>query len=172
MLTDWAMLQQTQLNDLSGSNIECWRCTEMAFESADETNPVWRHPSVNAIQCAIVDALIDGRWRRFYTLAGDAPAADWGVVVGHAPAELEPVAADSTIYRNFLLSSLPCGAISSIYLDTDSCGMVGRIELQIGNDCVSLAASEVYDNGTGGFRIADYDESILVQLNNRIPGCG
>lgn len=172
MFTEWAMLHQTQLNDLSGCTVGGWRCTEMAFETADETNPVWRHPSVNAIQCAIVDALIDNRWRRFHAFVGGEPADDWGVVIADAPPELESIAPDATIYRNSMLSSLPCGLVASTYLDTVSHGMVGRLDLRIGNDHVSLTAGEVYDDGNSGFRIAEFDESILVRLNNRIPTGG
>ena len=172
MPTVWALTQQTNLKAISGRSINAWRGIEMAFESADETEPIWRHPNVNAIQCTVVDALVGANWRRFLANAGDDPASDWGLVVEDAPAELEPTSSDTTIYRSIALEKLPCGIVSNIELETDTYGMVGGMHLDINGDSVSLYAAEVYDNGAGGFRVAEYDESILVRLNNQRPENG
>jgi hypothetical protein len=103
---------------------------------------------------------------------GDDPASDWGLIVVDAPAKFEPTASDTTIYRNITLKALPCGIVSNIELEVDNWGMVGCMHIRIGSETVSLHAAEVYDNGVGGFRVAKYDESILVQLNRQIPKNG
>lgn len=171
MVTDWALSQQTQLNAFFGVRIDGWRGIEMAFES-DEANPVWRHPSIDAIQCTVVDVFVDERWRRFDTSTGDDPVTDWGLIVEDAPSDIEPIESDTTIFRIADLSTLPYGIISSVTIETDAYGMVGCMHIQIGDTSVSLSAGEAYDNGAGGFRIADYDESLLIRLNNRHPEGG
>lgn len=140
----------------------------MAFESPDEEHPVWRHESVDAMQCAVVDLLIDKVWQRFHTLPGDDPHSS-GIVVRDAPGTQELVEANTSIYRNQLSSRLPRGLIQSIETTADSYGTIGCVTMQIGQDIVSLSAGEVYESADGGYRIADFDESVLVRLNGRHP---
>lgn len=172
MITDWAALQQARLKALAGTRVDSWRGTEMAFETADEAKPVWRHSSVNAIQFTCLDVQTGDSWQRFTAHPGEDPASDNGIIVWEAPTQMEPVDPATTIFRNVLLSSLPTGDIASVSLDTDSYGMVGCVHLRIGADIVSLQAAEVYDDGQGGFRIVPHDDSILVQLNNQCPEVG
>ncbi|MCR9209496.1 MULTISPECIES: hypothetical protein [Rhodopirellula] len=168
MPSGWALLQRQQIENLSGCNVHDWRCIEMAFESPDEENPVWRHESVDAMQCAVVDLLIDKVWQRFHTLPGDNPHSS-GIVVRDAPGTQELVEANTSIYRNQLSSRLPRGLIQSIETTADSYGTIGCVTMQIGQDIVSLSAGEVYESADGGYRIADFDESVLVRLNDRHP---
>lgn len=140
----------------------------MAFESPDEEKPVWRHESVEAMQCAVVDLLIDKVWQRFHTLPGDDPHSS-GIVVRDAPGTQGLVEANTSIYRNQLSSRLPRGLIQSVETTADSYGTIDCVTMQIGQDIVSLSAGEVYETADGGYRIADFDESVLVRLNGRHP---
>lgn len=140
----------------------------MAFESPDEENPVWRHESVDAMQYAVVDLLIDKVWQRFHTLPGDDPHSS-GIVVRDAPGTQELVEANTSINRNHLALRLPLGLIQSVETTADSYGTIGCVTMQIGQDTVSLSAGEVYESADGGYRIADFDESVLVRLNGRHP---
>ncbi len=173
MPTEWALLQQSRLRALSGMHLAEWRGIEMAFETADEeTNPVWQHPTVNAMQCLTVHARIGGLWRRFGTWNSDDPAGDCGLLIDKAPTLLGETSPDTSIYRKPNLATLPCGIIAIVKLTTDEYGMVGSVDLMINGDCVSLYAAEVLDSGDGGFRIVEYDQSVLVRVNHASPSDG
>ncbi|WP_044257146.1 hypothetical protein [Rhodopirellula sp. SWK7] len=172
MPSGWSLLQRHQIESLSGTSVRDWRCTEMSLESLDEQTPVWRHISVDALQCAVIDFLADNGWQRFHTLPGDDPMSDYGIVVRDAPDTLEPVAPDTTIYRNCLSLPLPRGLIQSVETTTNSHGTIGCVTLKIETALVSLSAGEFYAVDDGGYRVAEFDVSVLVRLNGRHPSSG
>lgn len=160
---------------LEGQEVTSWAGTEMAL-SADESgdlaeNVVWESEAIPFLQFISLDlTLKDGSALRLLSQHEDGTGYHGLYLIGGF-AQITEVGTTSPsgIYRSRLLTNLPTGIVR--ILSTRMDGPNATLEALVGvqDDVIRLLAAEVHETWTGELKIAEADESILVQLNGKRP---
>jgi hypothetical protein len=172
-----------QLSDLDQQEVVGWSAHEMALaENADwEVKDsgwqvpvpgavVWSHPSVPFLQAIeLVAHLADGRIFSLLSQPDDGSAFH-GLYLLHRQAPWPPPSDSvASIYRTRELAELPVGRITTLTLRRDSTESVMEMMCTVGSKVIRFLSGEVYDRDGGRFEIVEGDESILVQVDGKMP---
>ena len=164
-LSEWLEHQIEKIRSLTGATISEWKCVEMSLGGGeDESEFIWRHPSVPMLQLAIAYFRIGDTWFKFLTYQNDYEYGVYSTKV-EDPARIETTW--SSGYRFLDQPILPTGRITDVCCRQNDLEDIECVHLQFANRSLTLWAGEVYENLDGTFDIAYMDDGLLVEIDAR-----
>lgn len=173
-MSDWVDKQIKLIRTLRKSRILKWACIEMAFNEPwddgaldADSEIIWSHKSVPYLQFSVLGCLVGDKWFCFKTYESDSV---WGIYLT-VESEAPVVTGErGSIYRSRELPELPIGKVHDLGVMQNESGDLTCIELlRLGGKTVSLYSGEIYAQDNGGYAVIMMDESILIQVDGRLP---
>ena len=149
-----------------------WEMDASGMESFAPGEIVWSHPNVPYLQFVdVCVTLADGQTLSLQSQCEDGTGVH-GLYVGSAMDKgLMRIDSSSGIFRHRELSELPTGLMTILKLRRDgTTSNVIEIHVLIGSTVVQFLSGEVYEREGGRFEVVELDESILIQVDGKIPG--
>ncbi|WP_342117545.1 hypothetical protein [Pseudoduganella sp. OTU4001] len=158
--------------ELSGRFITRWVGMEMALSDGvlGEGPVQWEDESIPYLQLVSIDIQLDDDTSYRLLAQLDDGSGHYGLYLIARDKIEEPSACEvGSIFRTRDLNELPVGMASIAIEQADGPNAVLRIEIRIESQSILCWAAEVYEENDGTFRIAERDESILLQIDGVRP---
>lgn len=169
-MTSWIKKNIERLEQLQGCVVKRWVAIEGAVRESDcNGRPQWHDESVPFLQLERLDIhLSTGEVISIITYQNNDR---WGLCRDDRldRLKLDPSTSNS-VFRVRELDELPLDEIFSVEVLVDREGDISDLRLEIGDVRVRLKTGEVYEQYDGTLMISPRDESILVQVNGKMPG--
>lgn len=160
------------ISTLAGLVVTRWQGMEMALAEADAASDIcWADPSIPYLQLVDLDLVIaNGQVFKLWSQLQDGTGFH-GLYLEALDALPALFAPDdpSSIFRGRSLPELPVGAIEIAELRQDGPNATIEIRLMVAGVEVRLVAGEVHEQQDGSLRVAEPDESILLQVDGVWP---
>jgi hypothetical protein len=180
-----AMTNQTvhPLSDLDHQEVIRWSACEMALAASEDWDVdesgwqvvvpgtvMWTHPSVPFLQVIeLVAHLADGRVFSLLSQCDDSSRSYGLCLFKREPAWLLAKDTEANIYRTREVPKLPVGLITKVALSQDSTECIPEMLCTIDFKVVRFLSGELHEREGGRLEIVEQDESILIQVDGKMP---
>lgn len=130
----------------------------------------WSHPAVPYLQMTeVVLSLADGRNFSLLSQHDDGTGVHGLYLISRPHESSQLTAFAAGIYRARELIELPKGSMQVLELFRDGANNVIELHLRVDSSVIRLLSGEVYEREGNRFEIVKVDESILIQVDGKIP---
>lgn len=149
-----------------------WEMDASGMESFAPGEIVWSHPDVPYLQFVDVCAtLADGQTLSLQSQCDDGIGVHGLYVCPVTEKGLCWIDSLSGMFRHRELSELPTGLMTILKLRRDGAtSNVVELHALIGSTVVQFLSGEIYEREGGRFEVVELDESILIQVDGKVPG--
>ena len=160
--------ETNKLKQLNGLRVVKWSGLEMAARERTSEPPVWYSHEAPMLQFVYLN--IEFSNHSALSLATYQNDNEWGLLLtdGIQRSDLE-TSETNCIYRNRVIKELPCGKISGLEVAHSETGDICKLTFNIEDQPISFRSGEIYENNDGSLNVMYMDESILIQVDGKMP---